>query len=99
MPADMDRRRQMLRLGAAAALQTHCGLGAVAAWEVSGMMPLTVQFDLRLAAAGGIRDLVRLDVQKVYRRWIAERAAAEPVAYADFAEPGGQPTAFPERVV
>lgn len=90
-----DQHRQMLRLGAAAAMQTHCGLGAVASWEAAGKMPYSVQIEMRDAYALAIGSDARREVRAVYERWQRDRAAADPVPYPDWAEPGGRPTRFP----
>jgi hypothetical protein len=90
-----DQHRQMLRLSAAAAIQTYCGLGAVAAWDASALIPDAVQIELRDAAAGGISAAARREVLAIYRQWDAARAKAEPGEYPAFAEPRGSATRSP----
>lgn len=86
MPSDIDRRRQMLRLSAAAALQTFAGLRPVDAWNVSAVLPESIQIELRTAAAIGIAEIARGEVRRIYSEWRQTRTAALPQPYPAFAE-------------
>lgn len=92
-----EQRRQMLRLSAAAALQTHVGLGAVAAWDTSAMMPEAVQIELRSAATCPICKTAKREVCEIYARWEQTRAAAAPVEFPEFAEPVPRPRGVVSR--
>lgn len=76
----------MLRLSAAAALQTYAGLGAVAAWETSQLLSEAVQIELRDAAAGAIAAIARREVRRIYSEWQRAREQALPQPYPAFAE-------------
>lgn len=56
------RRRSILRLAAAAALETHADYTPLDAWRIAGQLPETIQIELRDAAAGPISTHARREV-------------------------------------
>ena len=77
-------RPDVLRLAAAAALQTHGDYSPVDAWILSGKMPDRVQRRLEKAGRWPIRSQARESVLAIVQRWKLLDALAP---YPSFAEP------------
>lgn len=88
-PAEAERRRrEILRLAAAAAMETHGDYDVSKAWHLAGEMPESVQVRLKEAGALAISDQARRDVREVVDTYLRGRRRKEPRTYPLFAEVG-----------
>jgi hypothetical protein len=89
----IEQRRSLLRLAAAAALETHAGLRAVQAWEEAGRLPESVREQLRDAGTIPISAEAQREVRQILTVW--RRRTPRPRPYPLFAELDGfEPDGF-----
>ena len=85
---DGARRHQaLLRLAAAAALETHADYSPIEAWAIAGRLSEAVREWLRDAAEHPVSAQARAGVREIIDKCLRRRRAAEPQQYPLFAEP------------
>ena len=74
LSAEIGRRRMaLLRLAAAAALETYAEYRPLDAWRVAGELPEPMQLALQRTAAGGISDEARRGVTEIVDEYFRRR--------------------------
>jgi hypothetical protein len=76
-------RPDVLRLAAAAALETYADLGTVDAWMEAGRLDVRTQRSLERAAQWPIRSQAKANVVEIYERWKRQQVQTFPA----FCEP------------
>jgi hypothetical protein len=71
-------RPDVLRLAAAAALETYAELGTVDAWIEAGRLDSRTQRSLERAAQWPIRSQAKANVVEIYDRWQRQQGRTSP---------------------
>src|SRR3990170_1765266 len=87
MDATPSLQPGLLRLAAAAALETHAGYAPVEAWRLSACLPTQVRIALAEVAAIPITTQARREVLRVIVEYHAQQKRQQVRSYPLFAEP------------